>query len=186
MNKFPHVSTYAGRMMLESGAETYKVEETICRICYSFGVDEADSFVTPTGIMVSICHDNKTYSLINRVKSRSVDLNKIDKINELSRTLQSEPMDLSDILKLLKEIDNGERYSIPLTLAFSALAAGTFSILFGGGFNDLLAATFIGFIIKIVTIKFQKLSINEFINCIGGATAASLTLLLVSQDLTLI
>ena len=89
-------------------------------------------------------------------------------------------MDLSHILKLLKEIDNGERYSIPLTLAFSALAAGTFSILFGGGFNDLLAATFIGLIIKIVTIKFQKLSINEFfINCIGGATAASLTLLLV-------
>ncbi len=180
MNKLLHVSTYAGRIMLESGAETYRVEETICRICYSFGVDEADSFVTPTGIMVSICHDNKTYSLINRVKSRSVDLNKIDKINELSRTLQSEPMDLSHILKLLKEIDNGERYSIPLTLAFSALAAGTFSILFGGGFNDLLAATFIGLIIKIVTIKFQKLSINEFfINCIGGATAASLTLLLV-------
>ena len=179
MNKLLHVSTYAGRIMLESGAETYRVEETICRICYSFGVDEADSFVTPTGIMVSICHDNKTY-LINRVKSRSVDLNKIDKINELSRTLQSEPMDLSHILKLLKEIDNGERYSIPLTLAFSALAAGTFSILFGGGFNDLLAATFIGLIIKIVTIKFQKLSINEFfINCIGGATAASLTLLLV-------
>ena len=180
MNKLLHVSTYAGRIMLESGAETYRVEETICRICYSFGVDEADSFVTPTGIMVSICHDNKTYSLINRVKSRSVDLNKIDKINELPRTLQSEPMDLSHILKLLKEIDNGERYSFPLTLAFSALAAGTFSILFGGGFNDLLAATFIGFIIKIVTIKFQRLSINEFfINCIGGATAASLTLLLV-------
>ena len=41
------------------------------RICYSFGVDEADSFVTPTGIMVSICHDNKTYSLINRVKSEA-------------------------------------------------------------------------------------------------------------------
>lgn len=180
MNKLLHVSTYAGRIMLESGAETYRVEETVCRICYSFGVDEADSFVTPTGIMVSICHDNNTYSLINRVKSRSVDLNKIDRINDLSRTLQSEPMDLSDILKLLKEIDNGERYSFPVTLAFSALSAGSFSILFGGHFNDFIAATFIGFIIKLLTSKFQKLSINEFFtNCIGGAVTALLTLLFV-------
>lgn len=179
MNKLLHVSTYAGRIMLESGAETYRVEETICRICNSFGVDEADSFVTPTGIMVSICQDNQTYSLINRVKSRSVDLNKIDKINDLSRSLQNEPLDLNEMLLLLKKIDSGERYSYSMTLIFSALAAGTFSILFGGGFNDLLAATFIGLVIKILAIKFQKLSINEFfINCIGGAVAAALTLLI--------
>ena len=29
MNKLLHVSTYAGRIMLESGAETYRVEETV-------------------------------------------------------------------------------------------------------------------------------------------------------------
>ena len=180
MNKLLRIATFAGKIMLESGAETYRVEETICRICYSFGVEEANSFVTPTGIMVSISDDNKTYSLINRVTSRSVDLNKIDKINDLSRRIQNEKIDLNDILKILKEIDNGERYSFTITLIFSALSAGAFSILFGGHFNDFLAATFIGFIIKFLSAKFQKLSINEFfIDCIGGAVAASLTLLLV-------
>lgn len=179
MNKLLHVSTYAGKIMLESGAETYRVEETICRICSSFGIDKADSFVTPTGIMVSIWQNNQTYSLINRVKSRSVDLNKIDKINDLSRKLQYSDIDLDDFLESLKEIDRGERYSLPTTLAFSALGAGTFSVLFGGDFKDLIAATLIGLVIKMFSIKFQKLSINEFfINCLGGAIAATLALFL--------
>ena len=180
MNKLLHVSTYAGRIMLESGAETYRVEETICRICYSFGVKEADSFVTATGIMVSIYNDTQTYSLINRVKSRSVDLNKIDKINDLSRKIQTEPMDLNDILEILKEIDSGERYSFPVTLIFSSLSAGSFSVLFGGKIHDFIAATLIGIVIKILVTEFQKLSINEFfINCIGGAITALLTLIFV-------
>ena len=180
MNKLLRIATFAGKIMLESGAETYRVEETICRICYSFGVKEANSFVTPTGIMVSISDDNKTYSLINRVTSRSVDLNKIDKINDLSRTIQNEHMDLNDVLETLKTIDNGERYSFPITLIFSALAAGAFSVLFGGHFYDFLAATFIGLIIKSMSTKFQKLSINDFFtNCIGGAIAASITVFFV-------
>lgn len=179
MNKLLHVATFAGKIMLESGGETYRVEETICRICSSFGAEVADSFVTPTGIMVSICHENKTYSLINRVTSRSVDLNKVDRINDLSRKLQLEDINIDDFSEMLKSINKGERYSFPITIAFSALAAGSFSILFGGNFHDLIAASIIGFLIKVLAIEFQKLSINEFFtNCIGGALAAILALIL--------
>ncbi|MGG7176298.1 threonine/serine exporter family protein [Clostridium paraputrificum] len=179
MNKLLHVATFAGKIMLESGGETYRVEETICRICSSFGINLADSFVTPTGIMVSICHDNQTFSLIKRVTSRSVDLNKVDKINDLSRKLQTEHIDIDEFNEMLNKVNEGERYSFPITLTFSALGAGTFSMLFGGDFKDLIAATIIGLIIKIIAIKFQKLSINEFfINCIGGAVAAVLALVL--------
>ena len=162
MNKLLHVATLAGKIMLESGAETYRVEETICRICKSYNAESADSFVTPTGIMVSIYDNDQTFSLIKRVTSRSVDLNKVDKINDLSRTLSKEKIDIDDFEMKLNEISKGERYSIPITLLFSAFAAGTFAILFGGNFFDLVAATIIGFVLKILLIFFQKLSINEF------------------------
>ena len=33
LNKLLKVSTLAGKILLESGAETYRVEETIVRIC---------------------------------------------------------------------------------------------------------------------------------------------------------
>lgn len=181
MNKLLHVATFAGKIMLQSGGETYRVEETICRICSSYGADEADSFVTPTGIMVSIFHQNETYSLVKRVTSRGVDLNKVDKINDLSRRLQKEKMSLDEFNDELNLINNDDRYSLPLTLAVSALSAGTFSILFGGNFKDLIAATIIGFIIKVLAIKFQRLAINEFfINSICAGVAAALAIFLSS------
>ena len=43
----------AGQIMLEAGGETYRVEDTINRILTSYGIGNAQSFVTPTGIIIS-------------------------------------------------------------------------------------------------------------------------------------
>lgn len=40
-NEILNVAGLAGRLLLESGAEAYRVEETMVKICESFGVDEA-------------------------------------------------------------------------------------------------------------------------------------------------
>ncbi|MBD7910166.1 MULTISPECIES: threonine/serine exporter family protein [Clostridium] len=181
LNKLLKVATFAGKIMLESGAETYRVEETICRICLSFGVETADSFVTPTGIMVSISDNNETLSLIKRVTSRGVDLNKIDKVNDLSRLLQDNKNNtgIEDFYESLLIVNKGDRYSVLTTLIFSSIAAGAFSYLFGGDIKDLISATFVGLIIKIITNYFEKLAINEFfINSIGGGISALLAIIL--------
>ncbi|MDS0526364.1 threonine/serine exporter family protein [Clostridium sp. SHJSY1] len=180
LNKLLKVATFAGKIMLESGAETYRVEETICRICLSFGVETADSFVTPTGIMVSISNNNETLSLIKRVTSRGVDLNKIDLINNLSRSLQKNT-NLDDFYNSLLKVNAGDRYSTTTTLIFSAIAAGAFSYLFGGDIKDLISATLVGLIVKIITNEFEKLSVNEFfINSIGGGISAFFAIILFS------
>lgn len=46
------VCLLAGKLMLESGGETYRVEDTMGRIAASFGVFRSHSYVTPTGIIV--------------------------------------------------------------------------------------------------------------------------------------
>lgn len=184
MNKILQVATFAGKIMLESGAETYRVEETICRICSSYGVETTDSFVTPTGIMVSISNNDETRSLIKRVISRGVDLNKVDQINNLSRTVQSTPTDINEFYEQLKKVNEGDRYSLTITLIFSAICAGIFSMLFGGDLKDLLSSALIGFIIKLMNTKFEELSINEFfINAISSALATTLAILLFSLGL---
>lgn len=184
INKILHLSTQAGRIMLESGGETYRVEETICRICKSYGVDEADAFVTPTGIMVSICHNNKTYSLIRRVTSRGVDLNKIHEINDLSRRIVSFGISLGDCEEELKKISNGTRYSDSITLLFSAIGAGSFAMLFGGDLKDFFTAFIAGFIIKTLGMYFQKLQLNQFfINSLCAAVGASIVIILLNFNL---
>ncbi|ACD23460.1 threonine/serine exporter family protein [Clostridium botulinum] len=184
LNKLLKVSTFAGKIMLESGAETYRVEETICRICTSFGVDQADSFVIPTGIMVSISHDDEVVSLVKRVTSRGVDLNKIDKINDLARKTQIELLSIDEFNKELIEISKGDRYSNSYTFFWSAISAGSFAMLFGGNIKDFIVATIIGLIIKIVITICQRLSINEFfVNSLCGAICAFLALIFIKLNI---
>ena len=184
MDKILQVSSLAGQILLQSGAETYRVEETICRICLSFGADSVDSFVTPTGIIVSLYKDNKTYSTLKRVKSRGVDLNKIDRINDLSRLIEKEKMSIDSFYNSLKKIESGDRYSVPVTLTFSALAAGSFALIFGGNFKDMISAAIIGLLIQILSIKLSSLSVNSFfINSICGAMSSALSILLFNMNI---
>lgn len=51
----------AGKMLVESGAEVSRVEETMVRMCHCFeGIEYVDSYVTLTGIMFSLTYDNQT------------------------------------------------------------------------------------------------------------------------------
>lgn len=52
-DKVIDVVLIAGRILLESGAETYRVEDTMNRISASFGLDDTYSFVTSTAIIFS-------------------------------------------------------------------------------------------------------------------------------------
>lgn len=173
MNEILHVATFAGKIMLESGGETYRAEEIIWRICKIYGVEEAESFVTTTGIMVSVCHDGKTYSLIRRVSTRTIDLDKVDKVNDLSRNIIVRGLSVSELKNQLQLINDGERYNNKTTIMISALGAFCFVFLFGGKIKEAIAAFFIGLVIKSVSIKFSNLEINQFfINSISAGIAA--------------
>lgn len=184
LNKLLNISTLAGKIMLESGAETYRVEETIVRICLSFGADSAESFVIPTGIIVSLTQDSRTVTLVRRITSRGVDLNKIDLINNLSRQVQTQSMTIDELNAELINISKGNRYSNSLTLFSSCIAAGCFSIMFGGNIKDFCAAFLIGACIKVMTVICQKLDINSFfINCLGGGLCSALAIILMKLNI---
>lgn len=184
LNKLIKISTLAGKIMLESGAETYRVEDTISRISLAYGAHTADSFVIPTGLMVTITYYDEVATIVKRITARGVDLNKIDAINDLSRRIQTEVIDISDVNKELIKISNAPRYSYLITLLCSSIAAGCFSIMFGGTIKDFFAASFIGATIKIVMIVFQKLTINEFfVNAFCGGLCAILATMLLELNL---
>lgn len=184
LNKLLNISTLAGKIMLESGAETYRVEETIVRIGLSFGVDDAESFVTPTGIITSLTKDSKTVTLVRRITSRGVDLNKIDLINNLSRQVQAQSMTVDELNTELIKISQSDRYSAALTLFSSCAAAGCFALMFGGNIKDFFAAFIIGACIKIVSAVCQKLDINSFfINSLGGGLCAILAIILMKLNI---
>ena len=74
-DKVIDVVLIAGRILLESGAETYRVEDTMNRISASFGLDDTYSFVTSTAIIFSL--NNRTNTRLIRIRERTTDLEKL-------------------------------------------------------------------------------------------------------------
>ena len=117
--------------------------------------------------------------MTRRVSNRTVNLNKIDKVNDLSRSIFSKNLSVNDLKQELIKINKEDIYPLPVIIIFSALGAGSFSVLFGGTFKDVFAAFLIGLIIKSLTIKWSEIGINSFfINSICSGIAALLAIIL--------
>lgn len=172
-NEVLQVAAYAGKIILENGGETYRVEETMKRISISFGFGQADSYVTPTGFIISISDNNNTNSIVKRITNRTVNLEKVSMVNALSRKISNEKLPLEEVKKNLEYIDNYPTYKKNTILIFSGFAAAFFSLLFGGTIKDFSIAFFIGIAIKHICSSLYKIKTNEFfVNAIGGAVAA--------------
>lgn len=184
-NDIMHLAARMGQMVLENGGETYRVEQTINIICRAYGFPHAESFVTPTGIMISIIGDqHRTKSLIKRINSRTVNLTKISMVNDLSRRVVCEGLSIDEVNALLDEIDNTRIYSKRTVNLFTALGSSCFCLLFGGSLRDFIITFFIGLFMSNVANLLGKFEVNGFfINIIGGIIAALLALVCVKTGL---
>ncbi len=184
------LALYAGEIMLRNGAETYRVEDTITRICYSRSLNHISAFVTPTVIIIS---DDRFdgYSFIKRIKFRHTDINKISLINDFSRDFVNNNMSISEGLKELNAIDLYNMYSFSFRVIWAGIASGMFALLFGGKFSDFIAAFFISMFAMIIFQKLETLSETSFLANVAagfviGVLAFSLRVIHIGNSLDMI
>ncbi|SOC43361.1 threonine/serine exporter family protein [Ureibacillus acetophenoni] len=156
----------AGRIMIESGAETYRVEDTMLRMARSLGIEDAQSYVTPTGIILSI--GKKQITKITSISNRITDLHKIALVNNVSRKLTNKIITLEQAYEELIKIQK-TNYFLPISLQLltAASAGSALMILFGGLWSDL-PATFVagavGFIVVTILHDLTKVKFfSEFL-----------------------
>ncbi|MEG1255447.1 threonine/serine exporter family protein [Clostridium sp.] len=168
-----NLAAEAGKIMLQNGGETYRVEQTISMICSSYNIKNAESFVSPTAIITSTTNENgRSSTIIKRITSRSIDLQKVALINNLSRKIQVTPINLNQLSKELEDIRNYPKYSNRIKTFFAGVNTGTFTLLFGGNIFDFIIAFFAGILINLLTSMLSRLSVNDFfINVAGGSLA---------------
>lgn len=146
----------AGKIMLQSGAETYRVEDTMMRIATACGFKNPHSYVTPTGIIFTV--DQMEATRFIRITVRSTDLQKVAMVNSVSRRIASGEIKIHEADELLKEIDATKHaYTITLQIAAAAISSGCFLIMFKGGWGDFLPALITGGLGFIFFIYFSRL-----------------------------
>ncbi|WP_025680453.1 threonine/serine exporter family protein [Paenibacillus massiliensis] len=150
------VCLLAAKVMLQSGAETYRVEDTMSRIAAAYGIYHSHSYVTPTGIIFST--DGTEPAKLIRIMERTTDLHKVAEVNDISRRISAGELAPEEAMKLLKDVeDEPLAFTMKVQLAAAALASGCFMIMFKGTWIDFPAAFICGGVGFAAVQYFQRL-----------------------------
>ena len=135
----------AGEIMLASGAEVYRVEDTIHRILKHSGIARADVFVVTTGIVATIADASlPPLTLVKRVENRATNLNRIYQVNNVSREFCSGKLSVGEAQERLDRIANTTLYGFWKKCIGYAATTGFFAVMFGGGPGECLVAAGVG------------------------------------------
>ena len=156
-----------GEMLLTSGAEVGRVEDTIRRICMAYGAKRVDVFSITSSIVTTMYGEEfGICTQTRRVSGMSNDFNKLDELNCLSREICTQKPSVEEIKKELERIEKGPQYSFGSQVFIYALVSGSFSVFFGGDFRDMLASALIGAILKFLESFVKKGAANTLLTAL--------------------
>ena len=153
------MAALAGEIMLVSGAEIYRVEDTIIRILRYSGAAETEVVVMATGIFITLASaEGEPLSVVRRVRKRATNMNRVYRVNEVSRRFCRGMLSLEDSEKQLREIAGEIQYGRKLRI----LGYTLFAIMFGGGWLEVLAAGAFGMVMALFEILIGRVRLNDF------------------------
>ncbi|WP_169336673.1 threonine/serine exporter family protein [Salinicoccus albus] len=136
-----YIALNCGKILLENGAETYRIEDTMARIADNYGIDNTQVFVTPTVIIFSMNDYALTQTV--RIDERANNLEKIDSINNLSRRIAG-GLPLRQAIDQLGTIHDTRIFPFWMVVLSGAIIGVSFLMLFEGVTVDIPAAVIAG------------------------------------------
>jgi uncharacterized membrane protein YjjP (DUF1212 family) len=185
------LALYAGELMMKSGAEVYRVEDTIIRICKACKIDYVECFATTTGITLSLDKggaDSEMHTFIKRIDSISIDLERVSMINDFSREFTTTDLSVDDGFERLREIAAKPTFSLPLRILGAALVGAFMCPYYGGNISGMFisaAAACVGYLIFYVANNLKLAGfIRVFISCLGSSLAVLALSNITARDYT--
>ncbi|MDR2493022.1 MAG: threonine/serine exporter family protein [Coriobacteriales bacterium] len=171
----------AGEIMLSSGAEIYRVEDAVTRICQACDIPYVESYATPSGIFLSLGQDDATSemgTIVKRVRRSGTDLEKVSRVNDFIKSFCAGELSIDEAYGVLEEIDRTPQFTLPVRVGAIVLVALFFTLLNRGGFVDGACSIIAGTSAYLLTQVIERLKINRFISiftsCFCGTLIAVL------------
>lgn len=169
----------AGELLLRCGADVARVEDTIARIARAYGIEEAETYATPTGLFITMGADHRV-TVVKRVITRTMALDRVSAINALSRELSENPIDPALALSRVQAIAT-QPPPLPAwaDVPVSGLAAASCTMLVGGSVEDFGPALVSNLVVQGVQRLSERLGLpGALADFLAGATAvvAAITL----------
>ena len=174
-SKLLDLATDLGYELAMSGAETFRVEESISLVLKAYEID-AEVFVIPNCMHISIEPViGRPLTRMRRIGSHGNDLDAVEKLSGLSRKICAEHPAPEIAAKWLEETKAQKRqYSLPGYLLGNFLGGFGFAFLFGGCLIDALCAGVCGILVGLINKFLDKLGANQFFRIIIAAFVMAL------------
>lgn len=167
--------TELGYRLTMSGAETFRVEESINRILQSYGI-ESECFAIPNCLHVSIeTPDGQPMTCMRRIGQHGNDLDAVERYSALSRRICAQVPEPQTAAQWLKETEDAKvTYSRLTNYIGHFMGSFGFAILFGGTLMDSICAGICGLIVGLVDNVTAGLKANQFFRTIISSCLLSI------------
>ncbi len=156
-----------GELLLTSGAEVMRVEDTISRLCHVYRFAKYDVFTITSSIVLTVrTPGGRTLTQTRRIRARDTDLGRVELVNALSRQLCAKPVPLEQFQEAVSRLRQAGTYSTAVRRIMYILISAAFSIFFGGTLGDALAGALTGLVLFEVLQLCAPVRLNGTLQCI--------------------
>lgn len=174
-----------GEEMVVCGAEVNRVEDSIYRMCESYGGDRINVFIITSNIQVTMeAPDGRILTHIRRIVRYDANFDRLDYLNDLSRYVCANKPEPDLMQQKFDEVMNRPKQHIALKFIGAILVSGGFTVFFGGSWLDCIAASIDGIIIILMELFLASREKNQIVyNFVVSVVAGIAALLLVEVGL---
>lgn len=157
------IALTAGEILLENGAENYRIEDTVSKICKSYGFN-SECIAMSNGLLLLVEDFNlEKITSMKKIKEKHVDLYRIELINSFSREIEKSLLTYEDAKKSLEKIKNAPNFTLNVRTIAACMTGFIYTLFFNGSILDGLIAIIVCLITYIVFEKVSKLGFFQFL-----------------------
>ena len=140
-----------GEAMLCSGAENFRLDDTLYRMCKSYGFKRYDVFAIPSNIQITVeTPEGEILTQIRHIESTGINYDRLDYLNNLARYVCKNTPDAEEMHEKYLEVMNREEQR-PIVTYLAGIMGGTgFAVFFGCGITDGIVAVLVSAMIVFV------------------------------------
>ena len=154
-----------GESMLKSGAENFRLEDSLYRMCRSYGFKHSDVFIIPSNIQITIeTPEGEFFTQIRHIETTDIDFDRLNYLNNLCRYVCAHTPDETELRQKYLEVIHRPKQH-PAAPYFAGIMGGTgFAVFFGCNFMDAIVAGIVSLMIIVVGKQLSKLENNLMIH----------------------
>lgn len=174
------VAMQAGHILLENGAEIFRVEETIDKICNFYGIESANSFVLSNGIFTTAGSQREQYfAKVQHIPVNGAHLDRVAAVNQLSREVTEGRYTLKQVKEHLDQIKVMPGKTKGMRILASGVGSASFCYLFGGSAFDSAASLVAGLLLYVFVLYVSGPHLSKIVgNISGGALVTFLCIVM--------